>query len=94
MQCRVVVKLTSKGRQLRDLTGDVMNCVTAAVGTEDQCLSLMQQLQDLREHLKRRSLRHHAIQHAGRAARQARIGAGGASDGFIRNMSAQGLNEL
>jgi ribosomal protein S15P/S13E len=52
MQCRVVVKLTSKGRQLRDLTGDVMNCVTAAVGMEEQCLSLMQQLQDLREHLK------------------------------------------
>jgi ribosomal protein S15P/S13E len=52
MQCRVVVKLTSKGRQLRDLSGDVMNCVTAAVGMEEQCLSLMQQLQDLREHLE------------------------------------------
>ena len=50
---RVVVKLTSKGRQLRDLTGDVMNCVTAAVGMDaEHVTSLMRQIRDLREHLE------------------------------------------
>lgn len=50
---RVVVKLTSKGRQLRDFTGDVMNCVTAAVGMDAEHVSLlMRQIRDLREHLE------------------------------------------
>ncbi len=50
---RVIVKLTAKGRKLREQAGEVTKCVLDAVGmSAEEVASLMRKMQILRKHLE------------------------------------------